>query len=56
MAASDQQISHLLSREYPAGFVTDIDADSVPPGLSEEVIRLISAKKQEPAFLPTCSL
>ncbi len=51
MTASNQQISHLLSREYPAGFVTDIDADSVPPGLSEDVIRLISARKQEPSFL-----
>jgi len=51
MTASNSQISHLLNREYPAGFVTDIDADSVPPGLSEDVVRLISAKKQEPQFL-----
>ncbi|HET7791608.1 MAG TPA: Fe-S cluster assembly protein SufB [Gemmatimonadales bacterium] len=36
---------------YKYGFVTDIDADAVPPGLSEDVIRLISAKKGEPAFL-----
>lgn len=51
MAASNSQISQLLDNEYQAGFVTDIDTDSVPPGLSEEVIRLISAKKQEPQFL-----
>ena len=51
MTTSNPQISQLLDREYPAGFVTDIDADSLPPGLSEEVIRLISAKKQEPPFL-----
>ena len=51
MTASNPQINKLLDREYPAGFVTDIDADSLPPGLSEEVIRLISAKKQEPPFL-----
>jgi Fe-S cluster assembly protein SufB len=51
MAASNSQIDRLLDREYAAGFVTDIDADSVPPGLSEDVIRLISAKKQEPRFL-----
>ncbi len=51
MAASNSQISRLLDQEYAAGFITDIDADSVPPGLSEEVIRLISAKKQEPQFL-----
>jgi Fe-S cluster assembly protein SufB len=51
MTASNTQIDRLLNREYPAGFVTDIDADSVPPGLSEDVIRLISARKQEPEFL-----
>jgi Fe-S cluster assembly protein SufB len=51
MVASNPQISHLLDQDYAAGFVTDIDSDSVPPGLSEEVIRLISAKKQEPQFL-----
>ena len=36
---------------YKYGFYTDIDSDSVPPGLNEDVIRLISAKKREPAFL-----
>jgi Fe-S cluster assembly protein SufB len=36
---------------YKYGFVTDIDADTVPPGLNEDVIRLISAKKREPAFM-----
>ena len=41
----------LVNREYQWGFVTDIDADSVPPGLSEDLIRLISSKKGEPAFL-----
>jgi Fe-S cluster assembly protein SufB len=41
----------LIEREYKAGFVTDIDSDSVPPGLSEDVIRLISAKKGEPGWL-----
>jgi Fe-S cluster assembly protein SufB len=51
MATSNSQISQLLDREYPAGFVTDIDADSLPPGLNEDVVRLISAKKQEPQFL-----
>jgi Fe-S cluster assembly protein SufB len=51
MTASNPQISQLLDKEYPAGFVTDIDADSLPPGLSEAVVRLISAKKQEPPFL-----
>jgi Fe-S cluster assembly protein SufB len=41
----------LIEREYKAGFVTDIDSDSVPPGLSEDVIRLISTKKGEPEWL-----
>jgi Fe-S cluster assembly protein SufB len=36
---------------YKYGFVTDIDSESVPPGLSEDVIRLISAKKGEPEFM-----
>jgi Fe-S cluster assembly protein SufB len=46
-----QDIETLVNREYQWGFVTDIEADAVPPGLSEDVIRLISAKKGEPAWL-----
>jgi Fe-S cluster assembly protein SufB len=38
-------------RDYKAGFVTDIASETVPPGLSEDVIRLISAKKNEPQWL-----
>ncbi len=49
--ASTSDISELIEREYDAGFVTDIEADTVPPGLSEDVIRLISAKKGEPEWL-----
>ncbi|HEX6210173.1 MAG TPA: Fe-S cluster assembly protein SufB [Methylomirabilota bacterium] len=41
----------LANRQYRWGFVSDIEADSLPPGLSEDVIRLISAKKQEPEFM-----
>jgi Fe-S cluster assembly protein SufB len=44
-------IQELASRQYQYGFVTDIEADSVPRGLSEEIIRVISAKKKEPAFM-----
>jgi Fe-S cluster assembly protein SufB len=44
-------IDSLVNREYQYGFVTDVEADTLPPGLSEEVIRLISAKKEEPAWL-----
>ena len=45
------EVAELTNREYQAGFITDIESDSVPPGLDEDVIRLISAKKKEPAFL-----
>jgi Fe-S cluster assembly protein SufB len=44
-------IRELTSRQYKYGFVTDIEADSVPRGLGEETIRLISAKKKEPPFM-----
>ncbi len=44
-------IETLVNREYAYGFVTDIEADTIPRGLNEDVIRLISAKKNEPAFL-----
>ncbi len=48
---TDRQVKELVSREYKAGFVTDIESDTVPPGLNEDVIRLISAKKEEPPFM-----
>lgn len=44
-------VESLVNREYKYGFVTDIEADTVPKGLSEDVVRLISAKKGEPEFL-----
>ena len=44
-------VETLVNREYKWGFVTDIEADSLPPGLSEDVVRFISEKKGEPAFL-----
>src|SRR5215208_6063489 len=44
-------IEQLISREYEAGFVTDIEAETIPRGLSEETVRLISAKKNEPEWL-----
>jgi Fe-S cluster assembly protein SufB len=44
-------VQELANREYKAGFVTDIESETIPAGLDEEVIRLISAKKKEPAFL-----
>ncbi len=51
MSASNQPIDDLLNREYAAGFVTDVEMDTIPPGLNEDVIRTISARKQEPDFL-----
>src|SRR5687768_9855622 len=44
-------IESLVTREYQYGFVTDIETDTIPKGLNEDVIRLISAKKNEPAFM-----
>ena len=44
-------VGNLVRSEYRHGFVTDIEADTVPPGLNEDVIRLISAKKNEPGFM-----
>ncbi len=48
---SNPHIEQLLESSYKHGFYTDIESDTVPPGLSEDVIRLISAKKQEPQWL-----
>ena len=44
-------VESFVLQEYKYGFVTDIEADTVPRGLNEDIIRLISAKKEEPAFL-----
>ncbi|MGH9459128.1 MAG: Fe-S cluster assembly protein SufB [Thermoanaerobaculia bacterium] len=49
--SKNYEIEQLANREYKWGFVTDIDADVVPPGLNEDVVRLISAKKNEPEFM-----
>jgi Fe-S cluster assembly protein SufB len=44
-------IDQLVNREYQYGFTTDIESETLPPGLNEDVIRFISAKKQEPEWL-----
>ena len=41
----------IIGQEYSAGFVTDIDSETLPPGLDESVVRFISEKKREPAWL-----
>src|SRR5438477_730317 len=51
MSENARQLETLVARGYQHGFVTEIDADTVAPGLNEDVVRLISRKKQEPAFL-----
>ena len=50
-SSQNQGLEELMSRRYAHGFVTDIETDTVPPGLNEDVIRFISAKKGEPPFL-----
>src|ERR1700730_1903187 len=51
MSENARQLETLVARGYQHGFVTEIDSDTVAPGLDEDVVRLISRKKQEPAFL-----
>ena len=51
MSDSTQTIETFANQEYKWGFVTDIAADTIPRGLNEDVIRLISAKKEEPEWL-----
>ena len=51
MATERHDIETALNRRYEAGFVTDIETESLPPGLSEDVIRALSAKKSEPAWM-----
>ena len=51
MTDSTETLERLATSDYKYGFVTDIEQDTVPPGLDEDVIRLISAKKQEPDWL-----
>jgi Fe-S cluster assembly protein SufB len=48
---SDSTVDQLVEREYAAGFVTDIESDTLPPGLDEDVVRFISGRKSEPEWL-----
>jgi len=51
MSTESKEISDLVKQKYQHGFVTEIEQELVPPGLDEDVVRLISRKKGEPAFL-----
>jgi Fe-S cluster assembly protein SufB len=51
MSTATETIESLVKQDYKYGFVTDIEQESAPPGLNEDIIRFISAKKQEPEWL-----
>jgi Fe-S cluster assembly protein SufB len=51
MSTTAKTLEALANREYKWGFVSDIEADALPPGLTEDVVRAISAKKKEPEFM-----
>ena len=49
--SGNSELSALFDRGYEHGFVTDIESDTIAPGLDESVVRMISARKREPKFL-----
>ena len=51
MASEEELIEEITSSEYKYGFVTDIESDKAPKGLNEDIIRLISSKKNEPEWM-----
>ncbi|MBT8246555.1 MAG: Fe-S cluster assembly protein SufB, partial [Acidimicrobiia bacterium] len=51
MSEQTKSIEEFANREYQAGFVTEVDQDTLPPGLDEDVIRIISQKKDEPDWM-----
>src|SRR5437879_7000298 len=51
MSTATETIEEFVNQEYKYGFVTNVDTDTIAPGLNEDVIRLISAKKNEPQFM-----
>ena len=51
MNTENAQIHQQLGRKYSAGFITDIESESLPPGLSEDIIRALSAIKEEPEWM-----
>src|SRR5262245_28962418 len=48
---SDELIQRLAESDYKYGFVTDVEADTIPKGLNEDIVRLISKKKEEPDWM-----
>ncbi len=51
LSIENQQIHDVIDADYAPGFVTDVESDSFPPGLNEDVVRAISAKKNEPKWM-----
>src|SRR6476660_4290107 len=51
MNSATNATEELVNREYKYGFVTEIETDTVPRGLNKDIVRLISAKKNEPSFM-----
>ncbi len=51
MSSTAEDLDALIGQEYKDGFVTEIESDTFPPGLNEDVVRAISAKKNEPEWL-----
>src|ERR1700685_3813365 len=51
VSSKSQDVEALIGQKYRHGFVTDIESDSLPPGLDEDVVGAISKKKHEPEFL-----
>src|SRR5688500_2685935 len=51
MPTETEELQNLADREYRWGFVTDIESESAPPGLSEDTVRFISKKKNEPQWM-----
>ena len=51
MARTEQDVETLVHKKYEHGFETDVETETAPPGLNEDIIRLISRKKNEPEWL-----
>src|SRR5581483_4793286 len=51
MSTATETIEEFVNKEYKYGFVTNVETDTIPPGLSEDIVRLISEKKKEPPFM-----
>ncbi len=54
MSSQTQDLENLATSDYKFGWVTDIEQESAPPGLNEDIVKFISAKKNEPDWLEWC--